>query len=315
MTSRLGDRLPIGVAIIIFCAAVVVFFREFAGISPSEVLAGLAALPKSQLFAAVGLTAASYMVLTGYDFLALHYVRRRLRFRDLLFASFTAFAFSNSIGFQLLSGGSIRYRIYSGFGLSTVEIAEIVAFCTFTYALGVIAVGGLMALLDTAEVATLLHLPHALMFGLGLVFVVLIVAFPVVAAIWRKPITFGRYRLRPPSWTLALLQIALASVDAVVAAAVTYVLLPAELDITFRSFLDVYLVAATASVLSFVPGGLGVFETVVTAMTDPRSRAAELGAFLAYRMIYFVAPLAIAIVWFAVHEFRHRSVPDQARRK
>jgi glycosyltransferase 2 family protein len=306
MTLKLVNRLGIGATIGIFCAAIVVLVREFAGVSPSEVLADLAALPKSQLFGALGLTAASYMVLTGYDFLALCYVQHRLRFRDLLFASFTAFAFSNSVGFQLLSGGSIRYSIYSRFGLSIVEIGEIVAFCTFTYALGVIAVSGLVALFDTGEVATLLHLPRMLVFGVGVVFVVSIAAFPAAVAIWREPIAFGRYRLRPPSWTMALLQIALASIDAVLAAAVMYVLLPPEVGITFRAFLDVYLVAATASVLSLVPGGLGVFETVVTVMTAPTSKAAELGAFLTYRMIYFIAPLTIAIVWFAVHEFRRR---------
>jgi uncharacterized membrane protein YbhN (UPF0104 family) len=202
----------------------------------------------------------------------------------------------------------MRYRIYSGFGLSTVEIGEIVAFCTFTYAFGVVAVGGLVALVDTAKVASLLDLPRTLTSGVGLVLIVFIVAFPTVATIWRKPIALGRYRLRPPSWTLALSQIALASVDVVLAATVIYVLLPAELGITFSSFLGVYLVAATASILSLVPGGFGVLESVVMIMTAPTSKATELAALLAYRMIYFVAPLTIAIVWFAVHEFRHRSV-------
>src|SRR5271154_6539733 len=106
MTPRLLDRLAVIATIIIFCAAVVVLIREFAGVSPGEVLARLAALPRRQVYAAVGLTAASYLLLTGYDFLALSYVGRRLAWRDVLFVSFTAFAFSNGIGFQLLSGGS-----------------------------------------------------------------------------------------------------------------------------------------------------------------------------------------------------------------
>lgn len=308
MTARLVDRLSIGATIALFCAAIAVLLRQFVSVNPHDVLAGLAALPRSQLFGAVGLTMASYIVLTGYDFLALHYVRHQLRFRDLLFASFTAFAFSNSIGFQLLSGGSIRYRIYSGFGLSTVEIGEIVAFCAFTYTFGIVAVGGLVALFNTAKVASLLDLPRTLTSGVGLVFVVFVIAFPVIAIIRRKPISLGRYRLRPPSWTLALSQIVLACADVVLAATVMYMLLPAELGITFSSFLGVYLVAATASVLSLVPGGFGVLETVVAVMTAPTSKAAELAALLAFRMIYFIAPLTIAIVWFAVHEIRHRSV-------
>ncbi len=120
------------------------------------------------VFAAVALTAASYLLLTGYDFLALRYVGRRLRVRDILLASFTAFAFSNNLGFQLLSGGSTRYRIYSSLGLDAVAISEIVAFCTVAYALGVVTFGGLLALLDPAEVAALLHLPQSAIYAGGL---------------------------------------------------------------------------------------------------------------------------------------------------
>ena len=307
MISRLVDRCAIVAAIAVFCAAIVILFREFASVSPLEVVARLAALPKHQILAAVGLTIASYLLLTAYDFLALHYVRHGLRFRDVLFASFISFAFSNSVGLQLLSGGSMRYRIYSGFGLSSVEIGEIVAFCTFTYALGVVTVGGLVALIDPGEAASLLHLPEPLISAIGLTLLSFSLAYPAVTSVWRKPLALGPYRLRPPSLTLALSQVVLASVDAILAGTVMYVLLPADLGITFRSFLDVYLLAATASVLSLVPGGFGVFETLVAVMTAPASKAAELGAFLAYRMVYFIAPLTIAIAWFAAHEFLRRS--------
>ena len=109
---------------------------------------------------------------------------------------------------------------------------------------------------------------------------------------------------------MALAQVALASIDAVLAGSVMYALLPVEFGITFRSFLDIYIMAATASVLSLVPGGLGVFEAVFTVMTAPSSKAAELGALLAYRMIYFIAPLVVAMVWFAAHEFRRRSAKE-----
>ena len=306
MTSRLVDRLATIVTIAIFCAAFVVLFREFANVSPRDVLAHLAALPKRQIIAGVGLTAASYLLLTGYDFLALRYVGRQLRFRDVLLASFTAFAFCNSIGFQLLSGGSVRYRIYSNFGLDATEVGEIVAFCTLTYALGVITVGGMVALFEPAALGALVYLLRPIIFLCGLALVGASIAFLGLAAVWRKPIQFGRYRLRPPSLKMAFAQVALASVDAVLAGMVMYVLLPADLHVSYQSFLGVYMIAATASVLSLVPGGLGVFETVITVLIAPPSKAAALGGFLAYRMIYFILPLAVAIVLFALHEFRRR---------
>jgi uncharacterized membrane protein YbhN (UPF0104 family) len=313
MNSKLFDRVAVIATVIIFCAALVVLYREFSSISPGEVVLRLAALPASQVYLAIGLTAASYLLLTGYDFLALHYAARRLRLRDLLFVSFTAFAFSNGIGLQLLSGGSMRYRLYSGFGLSPVEIGEIIASCTFTYALGVITVGGLVAALNSAGVAAVTRLPEPLVLAAGIGLLALSVCYIVVAAVWRKPVSLGRYRLRPPSLGLALAQVVLASVDAVLAGSVMYALMPAEFGFTFVSFLNVYIIAATASVLSLVPGGLGVFEAVVTMMTTPTARAAELGALLAYRMIYFIVPLALALLCLAVHELGRGSAQRKPR--
>jgi uncharacterized membrane protein YbhN (UPF0104 family) len=306
MTSRLVDRLALAGTVVIFCAAVVVLYREFAGVSPAAVLARLGALPKQQIFAAIALTAANYLSLTGYDFLALRYVRRRLRFRDVVYASFTAFAFSNNIGFQLLSGGSVRYRVYSSLGLGTVEIGKIIAFCTVAYALGVVTVGGLLALFEPARIAPLLHVPPLAISAVGLALVACSVAYLAGAAAWRRPIGLGRFKLRPPSLPLALAQVALASLDAVLAGSVMYVLLPGDFAVGYEFFLGIYVIAATASVLSLVPGGLGVFEMAVTVMTAPTSKAAVLGAFFAYRMIYFVLPLVIAIAWFARREFRWR---------
>jgi uncharacterized membrane protein YbhN (UPF0104 family) len=308
MTSRQVDRLVILATVVIFCIALAVVFREFAGVSARDVLARFAALPASQLAAAAGLTAASYLLLTGYDFLALLYVGRELRFRDVLYISFTSFAFSNSVGFQLLSGGSMRYRIYSRLGLKAVEIGEIVAFCTFTYALGVVTVGGAVAAFNPACLISLLPLPEWLISAFGLCLLAVSAAYAAGAAIWRKPIVFGRFRLRPPSPALALAQIVLASIDATLAGAVMYALLPAETGMAFWSFLGVYIVATTVAVLSWVPSGIGVFETVVIVMMAPASKAAELGALLAYRMIYFIAPLAIAMALFAAREFRFRPV-------
>jgi uncharacterized membrane protein YbhN (UPF0104 family) len=306
MISKLVDRCAAVATIVVFSVAIAILFREFASVSPREVLARLAALPTRQIFAAIGLTTTSYLLLTGYDFLALRYVGHQLRFRDVVFASFISFAFSNSVGLQFLSGSSVRYRIYSGFGLSTVAIGEIVAFCTFTYALGIVTVGGLVALFGPGEAASLLHFPRSLISVFGLVLLAFGLAYPAVAAVWHKPISLGPYQLRPPSPALALSQVVLASVDAILAGTVMYVLLPADFGITFRSFLDVYLVAATASVLSSVPGGFGVFETIVAAMTAPTSKAAELSAFLAYRMVYFIGPLTVAIGWFIAHQLLRR---------
>lgn len=304
-TVRLIDRLALTATLVIFCLAVVVLVREFAHVSPRAVLASLAAMPVWRVLAALALTAANYLCLTGYDVLALRYVRRRLRMRDVLFASFAAFAFSNNVGFQLLSGGSIRYRLYSRFGLAPGVIGMIVVFCAIAYALGVIAVTGLLALFEPAEIATLLHLPQTIISLGGLVLLAVILVY-LALAVRRQPLRFGRFHLHSPSFPLALAQVVLASVDAVLAATVMYVLLPAGFGIGYAQFLAVYLIAATASVVSLVPGGLGVFETAITLLTVPTGKAAMIGVFLALRLIYFILPLVVAMLGFLLHEWRRR---------
>ncbi len=306
MMARLADRLALMATAAIFCAAIVVLVREFHDVSLAAVLGRLGAMPLPRILAALALTAASYLLLTGYDILAMHYVCRRPKLRDVVFASFTAFALSNNVGFQILSGGSIRFRLYSRLGLNAVAVGEVVAFCSFGYALGIVTVGGILALARPDDIATLMHIPGGLVTAGGVVLLAVSLGYLGVAALWREPIALGRYRLRPPSFALALAQVALASIDAVLAATVMYVLLPAGFAFGYWHFLGVYTIAATASILSLVPGGLGVFETAITVLAAPPSKAAALGVFFVYRMIYFILPLVVALAWFGLRTIRRR---------
>ncbi len=309
--TRFFDHLALFLMAAFFCAAVILLVQQFSSVSIHEVAMHLAALPMQQVLAAAGLTVLSYLVLACYDFFALRYVHRRLRLRDILFASFTAYALSNNVGVQFLSGGSMRYRIYSRFGLGAIEVGAVVVFCATAYALGVITVGGVLALSEPAVVATLLRVPQALVVGGGILLVGISLAYLALCALWRHPVAVAGLNLRPPSFALAVAQIAVASIDAVLAGTVVYVLMPGSFGIGYQAFLSIYLIAATASVLSLVPGGLGVFETAVTMLTAPPSKAAALSAFFVYRLIYFITPLIVALLSFSLYEIRRRrEVPD-----
>ena len=307
MIARLADRLAFVATIIVFGAAIFVLMREFGDVSPQEVLARLSAMPARRIAAALGLTAASYLLLTGYDYLALRYARHRLPFCDVMFASFTAFALSNNVGFQILSGGSVRYRIYSRLGLQAAAIGEVVAFCSFAYALGVITIGGVLALYNVGEFAGVLHLPRPLVVVAGMGLLALSFGYVAIAALWRQPIAIRGYRLRPPSLWLAVAQLVLASADALLAASVMYVLLPPDLELSYGYFLGIYTIAATASIFSLLPGGLGVFELAITILMMPSSKAAALGVFVVYRLIYFILPLMVAMAWLVARKMQQRS--------
>lgn len=315
MKAKLTERLLAIAVLIIFAAAVATLLSGMSSVRPRQVAEFVAVMPLVQILAAVAFTVASYLLLTAYDFLALCYARRDLQFRDVVFASFTAFAFSNNVGFQIFSGGSLRYRIYSRLGLKAAEIGEVVGFCTLTYVLGVVTVGALLAVFDAGEVATLVPLPVPLIVTVGVALLFLDVAYLTVAAMRPGPIVIGRYQLRMPSFGLAIAQIGLASIDAVLAATVMYALLPADLHLPFFAYLSIYLIASTLAVLSLVPGGLGIFETAVTLLMVPLPKTAALGVLIVYRLIYFVIPLAVAAIWLTLHELRRSSMPSWQTRR
>ncbi len=304
MTSKIVNRVTLGASLAVFLAAVYVLHRSLERVALADVLARLEALPPLRVAAALALTAASYFVLVGYDYLALHYVQRSLRFRWVAFTSFIAFAISHNVGLALVSGGSVRYRLYSGLGLGVVEIAEVVVFCAVTYSLGIMTVGGITLAAAPTDLAAVLGIPPHVVRGSGAALLGVGLVYLAAAALWRRPLRLGRLVLRMPSLGSGLLQVALASVDLALAGAVVYVLMPPDAAVTYRTFLGIYVLAAAASVMSHVPGGLGVFEAVIVRMLPDVPADVSLGALVAFRVIYFLLPLGLAMVSMAGYEVR-----------
>jgi phosphatidylglycerol lysyltransferase len=302
VTSKTLNRLTLIASLAVFLVAVYVLYRNLEHVRPTDVMAKLGALPSTRVAAALLLTAASYLLLTGYDYLALRFVNHMVPFRQFAPTSFFAFAFSHNVGLALVSGGSVRYRIYSGLGLGIREIAEVVVFCAFTYGLGITTVGGLLLSIDPADVAPILEMPEPLVRLGGAALLALGLVYLGATVLWRRPLTIGRYRLRLPSVGSGLAQVGIASIDLALAGAVVYVLLPPDVGVTYRSFLGIYVLAAAASILSHVPGGLGVFEAVIMVMLPDVPKAASMSALVAYRCIYFLLPLVLAMVGMLIYE-------------
>ena len=122
---------------ILFATALWVLHGALRQFHYQHVLAQLKAIPTSRVLTAMALTVLSYLVMTVYDHLAIIYIRHPLPPGKVTLASFISYAFSNTIGLSLLTAGSIRYRLYSAWGLSTEEIARLVSFTALTFWLGI----------------------------------------------------------------------------------------------------------------------------------------------------------------------------------
>ncbi|HKO08842.1 MAG TPA: lysylphosphatidylglycerol synthase domain-containing protein [Alphaproteobacteria bacterium] len=317
MTSHTLNRLTLLASLLVFLAAAYVLYRNLAHLRLADVLEHLLSLPWPRVAAALLFSAASYLVLTAYDYLALRYVGRSLPFRQVALTSFIAFAISQNVGAALISGGSVRYRIYSGLGLGALEIGEIVVFCAVTFALGVTTVGGLMLSLDPGDVALVLATPASSVRVAGAALLAVGLVYLAAPLVWHRPFVLGRYRLRLPSFASALAQIAVASVDLALSGAVVYLLLPVDAHVTYRTFLGAYVLAAAASILSHVPGGIGVFELVIVVMLPDVPKAASMAALVGFRCLYFLLPLALALLSLSLYEIarQKRELAERFRRR
>ncbi len=293
------------IGLVLFAGALWVLHQALAEYRYQDVVAYLRHLPSSQLFTALLGTALSYLVTTGYDWLALRYIRRPLPWPKVGFAALLSYAFSNSVGLSVLTSSSLRFRLYSSWGLSAVDIARIVLFTTLTLWLGILTVGGGVLMLVPLDLSAIpwLNMDSRL---LGLLLLIPPVAYLLLGVLRRQPLRLGHWQLPMARPRLALPQLAVGALDWVMASLVLYILLPASETLGFGHLLGVFLVAQIAGLLSHIPGGLGVFESLVLLMLQRELPAADLlGALLAFRLIYYLLPLALAAIVLGLHELRH----------
>ena len=272
-----------------------------------DILNSLAVIPRSRLSWAVWLTAFGYLVMVGYDILGFSYINRSLSWNKIALTSFISSAFSNTIGFALLTGSAIRYRFYSNWGVSAVAIAQVIAFANFTFWLGMFAVAGLLFIINPLKIPTQLHLPFTTVRPIGVIFLLLVATYLLGSIFIQQPLIIREQEFRFPSFKISLAQIAISSFDWILAAAVLYVVLPTNISLSYLDFLGIYLLAMFAGVVSNVPGGLGVFETIILLILSSKvSAAAVLGSMLVYRVVYYYLPLLLAAGLLGLDEIRFK---------
>jgi len=301
-----SERIVPLLGLAIFFVALTVLYRTLEGQRFREIWEALHALPMRRIIAALLLTAASYLAMTLYDHLAIAYLRRSLPWGRISFASFVSYVFSNNLGLSVLTAGSIRYRLYSSWGLTAEEVTRLVAFTTTTFWLGILALGGTLFLVHPPTLMASLPLPLHSTRPVGVLFLVVVVAYLVAIATRRAPVRVRGWELPLPTPGQAGLQIVVGVIDWLVAGSVLFALLPPGTGLSFWSCLAVFLLAQVVALISNVPGGLGVFETMVLALAPGLPKPALLGALLAYRAIYYLLPLAIAALLLGAHELGQR---------
>ena len=287
----------------LFSLALWVLHRELAAYHIRDIVTDMRSLPTAGLLGALALTILSYAVMTGYDTLALEYIKQPLAYSKIALASFVGYAFSNNIGFSMVAGSTVRFRLYSAWGLSFLEISRIVAFCTLTLWLGFFSLAGALFLIEPLTVPRTLHLPFVTVRPLGIFFLVLVCTYIALSARGSHVLKIRNWKFELPSLKLIVPQMLIAVFDWTLAGSVLYILLRSSSNAAFIPFLGIFLLAQLTGLASQVPGGLGVFESVIILLLSPHVPTRELlGPLLAYRTIYYLLPLVAATALMGAHE-------------
>jgi len=289
-------RLGVILSLTIIVIAVVVLYRILRDIDPDELIDAIEATDWRTLFIAALFVAGGYLTLTFYDLFALRTIGRSdVPYRIAALGSFTSYAVGHNVGASVFSGGAVRYRIYSAWRLSVIDVTKICFVAGLTFWLGNATVLGLGVLYSPQAARALDQLPLWSNRLLALVILALLAAY--VAWVWVKPRVIGRegWQVTLPGGPLTLLQIGIGIVDLACCAAAMYMLVPDEPNLGFVTVAVIFVAATLLGFASHAPGGLGVFDAAMLVALWQFDKEDLLAGLLLFRLLYYIIPFALSL--------------------
>ena len=221
--------------------------------------------------------------------------------------SFICHAMSINVGCSSVTGGSIRCHYYLRKGIKGTDIVHIVTFCFITFWLGFLALGGTIFLFIPPAVPEFVHLPFSTLQPLGALLLLALGAYFFLILVHREPVSVRGWVIPAIPVRITLAQIIVSASEWLIGAAVLFILLPSHPDLTYFHLLSFYFLAQVSGLLSQVPSGLGIFESIVLALVPGSMNPSEVvGALLLYRLIFSLLPLSAAGTLLLVREVRYR---------
>jgi hypothetical protein len=298
--------LAVALSLAIAGISIFILARVVSAVSLSALRQAIAATSAEQIAAAVLLTAVSFLALTGYDGLALHQLKARVRYKTTALASFTSYAISFTLGFPLITSGTVRYWIYSQAGLTASKVASLTVIAGVTFWFGMVFVLGAGLAYHASAISAINHFYPFINALIGFAVLGAIVAYLVWVTIRHRHVSVKGFKLELPGLGLSLGQIALGVIDQCAAAGVLYVLLPSHAEMDFFAFAAIYVFACILGVVSNAPGGIGVFEAAMLKAVPVASEEALLASLVLFRVIYYLVPFLFALAFLGAHEGFHR---------
>jgi glycosyltransferase 2 family protein len=300
--SRLKTYVGVAVSIVLACLAAWVLWRTFQRISFADVVENMRAVSPTTLALASLCVVGAFTTLAFYEVAVVRYVKHGVGHAKPMVTAFIAFPLGHAVGQAMLSGGALRYRMYTPAGLSATEVGATVLLANLPYALAF----GLsldLALVFAAEtLEPLFRISSHWLFALGCLGLAKDVAYALTILKRRKPIKLGGWAVNLPTPSMTALQLVVGVIDVGLVSMVLYLLLPDSAGLAYLPFLAIYLASVLAGVLSHVPAGLGVLESMLLLLLPGVPPDQLLAAVLMYRVIYEIVPVLGALLLWGLFE-------------
>ena len=318
--ERIGwKRLGIVASLLIIVLAITTLVRTLKGVDTAVILTALTDIPPHHIALAALCVIGAFCTLTFYDFFALRTIgKNHVPYRIAAMSSFTSYTIGHNIGATVFTGGAIRFRIYSDYALSAIDVAKICFLSGLTFWLGNLFVLGFGLVWHPSAATAMDLLPPSLnrlialgcLAGIGAYFVWLVMGKE------RRELGQNGWKVVLPSARLTLLQMLIGVVDLGFCALAMYLLIPAQPPIDFMSLAVVFILATLLGFASHAPGSLGVFDAAMLVALPEFGREQMLATLLVFRVLYFVIPFGISISIMGTRELWLNVVkPWQKRRR
>ncbi len=304
LVQRIGwNWISAALGLCIVIAAAATLFQLAHDVEIEKILVTLDLMSLPEILLAGSFVVCAYVTLTFYDFFALRTIGKAdVPYRIAALAGLTSYTVGHNLGATVFTGGVIRYRIYSGWGLGVVDIAKIAFITGLTFWLGnAFLLGGGMAYAPDAATAVN-HLPAWVNRTIGLAGLFAIIAYLGWLVPRRRVIGRATWRVALPSFRLTFVQIGIGVADLSLVALAMYVLLPAAPAVDFANLLVIFVTATLLGFLSHAPGSLGVIEAAMLLGLPQFAKEELLASLLMFRFLYFVVPLFVAASVLALRE-------------
>ena len=308
---RIAGLLSPLLALAVLGAAVSVLFHFWQKVNLADLSEALGATSMLGVLGALCLTSLSYLCLAFYDFMALNHLGKRLPLAAVGVGGFVAFALANTLGFVLFTAGGVRYRVYRPAGVTAADVAVITIMSGLTFTLSAALIMGVSLLISPQAAGLVDGLPYSLNFSLGLLIVAALSGYVGWVSSGRKVVRLSGYEISLPGPFSTVAMVAAGAGDMMCASAALYLLLPGDPGIGYALFAGLFALALTLGLLSWIPGGLGVFESIMLLAVPNVHSTRMLASLLVFRVIYYLLPMVVAIGVYVWYEARRAPITVQ----